>query len=37
MVGVALQLQQPLPPEQLAIGATNVRTDEEPIQARMAV
>ena len=36
-VDEALQLQRPLPPESLAIVATNVRTDEEPVQTRMAV
>jgi putative SOS response-associated peptidase YedK len=36
-VDEALQLQCPLPPEQLAIVATNVRSDEEPVQTRLAV
>jgi putative SOS response-associated peptidase YedK len=36
-VDEALQLQRPLPSEQLAIVATNVRTDDEPVQARLAV
>lgn len=32
-----LELQRPLPPKNLAIVATHVRTDEEPVQTRMAV
>lgn len=36
-VDQALQLQRGLPPERLAIVATNVRTDEEPVQTRMAI
>jgi putative SOS response-associated peptidase YedK len=33
----ALQLQRPLPAERLAIVATNIRADEEPVQTQMAV
>jgi putative SOS response-associated peptidase YedK len=33
----ALELQRPLPPEQLGIVATNVRTDDIPIQTKLAV
>jgi putative SOS response-associated peptidase YedK len=33
----ALQLQRPMPPERLAVVATNIRTDDQPVQTRMAV
>jgi putative SOS response-associated peptidase YedK len=33
----ALQLQRPLPDERLTVVATNVRTDEEAVQTRLAV
>jgi putative SOS response-associated peptidase YedK len=33
----AVELQRPLPPERMAIVATNIRTDEHPVQTRLAV
>jgi putative SOS response-associated peptidase YedK len=33
----ALQLQRPLPAERLALVATNIRTDDQPMQTQMAM